>query len=178
MLSVIIPVLAPEPGLIDTLCALVPATANGLVRDLVLVSGDENAFAASVAEAAGCNRIVASGERAAQIQAAARTVKCPWVLVLEPGMVPAGAWVEETEDFLALDLQRAGAFTLAPPPGSSRFPFLLRNLATSATGRSHPLQGLLAPRERLAIGATSGSVVRLASPILDRRTLARRPRQS
>ena len=37
MISVLIPVEAWEPGLVETIAALVPAVADGVVRDLVLI---------------------------------------------------------------------------------------------------------------------------------------------
>jgi hypothetical protein len=167
MISVLVPVPGEEPALVDTLAALVPAVADGLVRDLVL-AGPSGPFLDSVADGAGCGRVVAAGSRVQLISAALGELRSNWVLVLEAGMVPGGAWAEEAEDFVRGRSERAAVFTLVAPPGRGRARALAVNMAASLAGRAHPAQGLLAPRKMLESGAT-GRVVRLASPMLDRR---------
>ena len=121
MISVVIPVAQEEPGLLDTLAALVPAVADGLVRDLVLVSSAPNRFAEDVADASGCGILVTPGARAAQLAASAAVLRAPWILALEPGLVPAGGWMDEIADFMSDSgqAQRACAFTLVPRAGGA-----------------------------------------------------------
>ena len=62
MISVLIPVETDEPALIDTLAALVPAAADGLVRDLVLAAREDTSFLRHVSDAAGCAVALHPGE--------------------------------------------------------------------------------------------------------------------
>ena len=82
MISVVIPVESDEPALIDTLAALVPAAADGLVRDLVLAAAGGTEFLRQVADAAGCASPF-TGERRASPAAWLGDMKGPgcWSLV-------------------------------------------------------------------------------------------------
>jgi len=176
MISVVIPVAHEEPGLLDTLAALVPAVADGLVRDLVLVTAAPNRFAEDVADASGCGVLVSPGARAAQLAAAAAVLRAPWILALEPGLVPAGGWMDEIADFVADSgqTQRACAFKLVPRAGASRLRPRWVNWRLAMTGRADPLQGLAAPAAAMADGsALRLRVARLTSSVLDRRSTGR-----
>lgn len=171
MLSVVIPVLRDEPALVDTLSALVPAAAEGIVRDVVLGAPTETAFVRELADASGCGIVTQQGDRQDVVLHAARLVKGPWLLLLEPGLAPGGDWMAEAADFVdeaGRDVSQAAVFTLMARPGSgARTTGVLRNLATSVFGRAHPLQGLIAHRDGLAAGRLR--ISRLASPMHDRR---------
>ena len=176
MISVVIPVSHEVPGLLDTLAALVPAVADGLVRDLVLVSSAPNRFAEDVADSAGCSVLVSPGQRAAQLAATAVVLRAPWILALEPGLVPSGGWMDEIADFIADSgqAQRACALTLVPRAGASRLRPWLLNWRLAVTGRANPLQGLAAPARAMADGsALRLRAARLTSPVLDRRCAGR-----
>ncbi|MFO1147717.1 MAG: glycosyl transferase [Alsobacter sp.] len=170
MLSVVIPVTHPEPALVDTLAALVPAAADGLLRDVLLAGAAESDFLQRVADAAGCGLLPIAGGRAAAVASGARQVKGPWVLVLEPGLVPGGDWMAETEAFI----EEAGdgdaaAYSLAPRgPLRQQIRSHAINWRCQLTGRAHPLQGLVAGRDILAQGRPV-KAARLASPVHDRR---------
>jgi len=176
MISVVIPVAHEEPGLLDTLAALVPAVADGLVRDLVLVSSTPNRFAEDVADASGCGVVVAPGGRAAQLAAGAAVLRAPWIMALEPGLVPAGGWMDEIADFIADSgqVQRACALTLVPRAGAGRLRPWLLNWRLAVTGQADPLQGLAAPKTAMADGSAPRlRASRLTSPVLDRRSVRR-----
>ena len=176
MISVVIPVVHEEPSLLDTLAALVPAVADGLVRDLVLVSRAPSRFAEDVADASGCDILVSPGERSSQLAASATVLRAPWILALEPGLVPAGGWMDEIAAFIADSgkVQRACAFTLMPRAGAGRMRPRLLNWRLGVTGRADPLQGLAAPADAMADGsALRLRASRLTSPILDRRSAGR-----
>lgn len=172
MVSVIIPLARPEPALVDTLAALVPAVAAGLLRDVLLSGAVGDAFARELADAAGCDLLSVGGDRDAALAAGARLVKGPWVLVLEPGLVPGGDWMAETEAFIAQADDDARAAVL---PLAARGPVRTRLWArwltwrTALTEHGHPLQGLVVSKARLADGHTRPRVTLLASPVLDRR---------
>jgi hypothetical protein len=170
MLSVVIPVAHPEPALVDTLAALVPAAADGLLRDVLLAGAADSDFLQRVADAAGCGLLAIAGDRAAAVATGAWQVKGPWVLVLEPGLVPGGDWMAETEAFI----EDAGAGDAAAYSLSARGA-LRQQLRANAinwrcqlTGRAHPLQGLVAGRDVLAQGRPVRAT-RLSSPVHDRR---------
>jgi hypothetical protein len=172
MLSVVIPVARPEPALVDTLAALVPAAADGLLRDVLLAGRAGDAFVREVADAAGCDLLDMEADRDAVLVAGARQVKGPWVLVLEPGLVPGGDWMAETEAFIEeAEGPAAAAVLTLSPRGSLRTRLWTHSLnwRASLTGRGHALQGLVALRERLAAGDTRPRATLLSSPVHDRR---------
>lgn len=84
MISVLIPVEVWEPGLVETIAALVPAVADGVVRDLVLIGPPDFEPLAAIADAAGCLLVHGEGSRSAMIALAARHARCDHVLVLPP----------------------------------------------------------------------------------------------
>jgi hypothetical protein len=172
MISVLIPVEGDEPALIDTLAALVPAAADGLVRDLVLAARQDARFLHEVADAAGCGVAVRPGETKLVARVAA-SLKGPWVLVLVPGFVPGGDWMAEASDFLEnADPARreAAVFSLSSRGGAAtRLRSAAMNLRASLLGVAHPHLGLLATRDALAAEAGRLAITRLSSPIHDRR---------
>lgn len=117
MISAVIPALSPVPALVDTLAALVPAVAQGLVRDVVIAANAETPFLTAVTEAGGSALVLAEGGRGALIRAGAKRAKSAHILVLEPGMVPQGDWIETLADALRdIDGNRAGLLPVAGAP--------------------------------------------------------------
>jgi hypothetical protein len=170
VLSVLVNVSGEDPALLDTLAALVPGAAEGLVRDVVLVHGRGAAFVDKVADAAGCGVLVCPLGRPERLAAGAARLKSDWILVLEAGLVPGGDWMAEAEAFLAEDAAGAACFTLARrgrPLATAAI-----NLAASMLGHLHPLQGLIAKRDSLAALRLQRGV-RLSSPVFDRRGRSR-----
>ena len=142
MISAVIPALHPIPALVDTLTALVPAVAEGLIRDVAIAANAETAFLSAVTEAGGSGLVLAPGDRAALIRAAAAKAKCPHILVLEPGMVPVGDWIASLGDALAeIEGSRAG---LLPVQGAPWLTWIAQ-----LTGRADPRLGLLASASAL-----------------------------
>jgi hypothetical protein len=174
MLSVVIPVAHPEPALVDTLAALVPAAADGLLRDVLLAGAADSEFLQRVADAAGCGLLPLAGDRAAAVRTGAGQVKGPWVLVLEPGLVPGGDWMAETEAFIQeAEADAAAAYSLAARGAiKQQIRAHAINWRCRLTGQAHPLQGLVAARDLLAQGRPV-KAARLASPVHDRRGRAR-----
>ncbi|WP_293859405.1 hypothetical protein [uncultured Alsobacter sp.] len=167
MLSVIIPVVADESALIETLAALVPAVADGAIRDVSLAAPPSTGILRDLSDATGCRLVETVGPRAALVAAAAGQARCDWLLVLEPGLVPGSLWADEAADFVARSRRpETAGFTLQPARGASA---ALRAWAINASagllGRPHPDLGLIRPRD----GAGSLPFTRLQSPIHDRR---------
>ena len=124
MLSVVIATQESERELLPTLAALVPGASAGLVREVLIADAGSRDATAGVADAAGCNLLVSAGTRGARLKAAARVARAPWLLFLQPGIVPDLTWIDETRRFIAeAELQgrhdsRAAVFR--PGLGTSR----------------------------------------------------------
>ena len=145
MISAVIPALTPIPALVDTLTALVPAVAEGLVRDVVIVAREETPFLTAITDAGGSALVITEGDRRALIAAGAQRAKSPHILVLDPGMVPQGDWIATLSDCLA-DLEGQNA-ALLPLIG---VPWL--TWAARLTGRADPRLGVVATKDALLKG--------------------------
>jgi hypothetical protein len=121
MLSVVIPSFGSEEALARTLAALVPAAAEGVVREVVVVVDADAAEGLSVADAAGCV-VVAAGAAgwAARLRVGVAAVKrAPWILCLPSAVLLEGDWHREVATFIERAERRgvaqaaAGTFRLA-----------------------------------------------------------------
>jgi hypothetical protein len=94
-----------------TLNALIGATVEGLVRELILVADINNETAAKIADYAGCG-LVADSEFADAMKQA----KGDWLLVLESGALPELGWAEAVSNHIQLEngAARFGRSPLAP----------------------------------------------------------------
>ncbi len=104
MISVIIPTLNAESGLAACLSALVPATVDGLVREVIIVDGGSTDRTLKIADQAGAKVVASRPGRGCQLEAGARAARFGWLLflhadtVLEPGWErELGAFVERVE---------------------------------------------------------------------------------
>ncbi|MGE0698008.1 MAG: TIGR04283 family arsenosugar biosynthesis glycosyltransferase [Hyphomicrobiaceae bacterium] len=104
MITVIIPTLNAETGLAAAMTALVPATVDGLVREVIVVDGGSTDRTLSIADQAGARILTSEPGRGRQLRAGATAARFPWLLflhadtVLEPGWErEAGALVERVE---------------------------------------------------------------------------------
>lgn len=108
MLTVIIPTLDAEAGLARTLAALVPAAADGIVREVVVGDGGSRDGTEVVADAAGCGYVSAAGAWGERVGAAIReSRRAPWILILPPDVVLEGDWFREVGHFIER-AERAG----------------------------------------------------------------------
>jgi len=168
MLSVVLPVLTEEPALVDTLAALVPGVAEGMVRDVVVVTGAPSKLTERIADSGGCVLLEASGDRAELVRIGLARARSTVGMVLEPGLVPAGDWIAETADFLEGPEaeRRVAVFSLALRGGlAASLRAGLVNAAASI-GRLDPRLGRIG---RVALLGGKAPVTRLSSPVLDRR---------
>jgi len=118
MISVIIPTLNAERLLVPTLGALIPATVDGLVREVIVADGGSTDRTLEIAEDAGAEMVHAEPGRGNQLIAGAAKARFPWLLflhadtLLEPGWHrEAAAFIERTEEDRRLPM--AGAFRFA-----------------------------------------------------------------
>jgi hypothetical protein len=152
MISIVIPTQGNEAETLATLAALVPGSAAGMVRDVVLVDragGSGNIE--RVADVAGCRYLAFEGSRADAIAAGVKLTRGSWLMFLHAGAVLESGWIDETAQFIesvaASGGRRAGIFRYARSPyteggiGSA-----LRQIARAMTGPSAN-QGLLIARD-------------------------------
>jgi hypothetical protein len=122
MISVVVSLDREDPAVVDTLAALVPGVAEGLLRDVWLAAPAHLAFAEQVADAAGCGLVSDGMDAAARAGAALARCRADWALSVAGGVVPAGLWMQAAEDFLSVVSRRGasapvGAFLLGDAYG-------------------------------------------------------------
>lgn len=143
-------------ALTRTLAALVPATVEGMVRDVTLLQVGGAASLAGIADEAGC-RIVREADFSAALARAVAEARSSWIFLLKAGAVPSRLFGEEA----------ARALEGGSEDGPS---LLLREQPTSVLARWFPalapVAGVILSRGRLS-GAPCPSfvdVVRRARP--------------
>ena len=153
MLSVIIATHELERALVQTLAALVPGAAAGLLGEVIVADAGSTDETAEVADIAGCRFISSTEPLGARLKAAAVSTRTPWLMFLRAGIVPEPGWLTAVDQFmrttdLASDAARAAVFR--PPaaadllrPGLSEIVALVR---TVFGGGAKPEQGLLIAR--------------------------------
>lgn len=151
MLSVIIPTEGVEHPAVATLAALVPGSAAGVVREVLLVDRSGNGVIERVADVAGCRFLLFSGSRSAALAAGAREARSPWLMFLHAGAVLDAGWIDETAQFIqrvsTSGKPRAGVFRYARSPyADPRWHDGLRFIARMIAGPSAD-QGLLIARD-------------------------------
>ncbi|MBA5778423.1 glycosyltransferase [Stappia sp. F7233] len=108
MLSVIIPTFNSEQALLRTLSALVPAAAEGVVREVVVADGGSTDGTHLIADAAGAELIEVAGSQGERLAGGADAARRgEWLMFLAPGSVLEPGWSEELRSF-AERAERAG----------------------------------------------------------------------
>ena len=163
---------APATGragaLMRTLAALVPATVEGVVRDVTLLQVGDTASLAGIADEAGC-QVVEEGDFPAALARGVAGARSPWIFVVKAGTVPSRLFGEEA------------AYALEGGLGASRA-LLLREQPTGVLARWFPslapVVGVILPRDRLSRASCTGfaDVVRRARPARTLPTPAFAPR--
>ena len=100
MISVVIPTLDAETSLPDTLSALIPATVDGIVREVIVVDGGSRDRTRDIADAAGAGVIVSEAGRGGQLAAGAERARHPWLLFLHADTVLDQGWEREATQFM------------------------------------------------------------------------------
>ena len=98
--SIILATHDSERTLVPTLAALVPGATAGIVREVIVADAGSRDSTREVADIAGCHFLVSSEPRGARLAAAARSARGDWLMFLEPGVVPAPTWIDETIAFI------------------------------------------------------------------------------
>jgi glycosyltransferase involved in cell wall biosynthesis len=177
MISVILSTRDDEMALAHALAALVPAAADGMVREVIVVDGGSKDDTIAVADAAGCRIVTGGGEKGADLAKGAALARSDWLLFLSPDVMLEPGWQREARDFIdrltisGSGASRAAAFRLA----HAGFGWRARATEVVAALRSRlfasplPEQGLLVPASlyRAVGGHRAGA--RLAERDLGRR---------
>lgn len=152
MISVVIPTLDAEATLPDTLSALIPATVEGLVRQVVVVDGGSTDRTREIADAAGAEVVSAKPGRGGQLSLGAARTRHPWLLFLHADTVLDPGWEREAAHFM----ERVDANRIRPSAAAFRFalddegiaPRCLEGLVRlrCLLGLPYGDQGLLIPR--------------------------------
>ena len=142
MLSVVIATHDSERTLVPTLAALVAGAAAGVVREVIVADAGSRDATAAIADEAGCRVLMSTQPRGARLKAAAAVARGPWLLFLQPGIVPDAMWIDETRRFIedaelrGCAASRAAAFRTA----SAAFrPTLLEALSSAARRARRPI---------------------------------------
>ncbi|MHA7774174.1 glycosyltransferase [Roseibium sp. M-1] len=130
MISVIIPTINSEAELVHALSALVPAAAEGVIREVIVIDGGSSDNTEKVADAAGCSWVSRPGnprsERLAHGASIAR--RGEWLLFLQPETLLESGWHHEAQAFI----ERAARAPNGPRMAAS---FRLRHEAFGLSAR-------------------------------------------
>jgi len=150
MLSVVIATKDSERTLLPTLAALIPGAAASVIREVIIADGGSADATSLVADSAGCRFIISDKPLGLRLRDAADTARGPWLLFLQPGVVPDSNWVADTARFMeeteliGLADARAAAFRQTPSATMRSFPAeLMALLRTSFGAKPKPDQGLM-----------------------------------
>lgn len=176
MLSVVIPMRAAEEGLVRTLASLVPAAAEGIVREVVVADGGSHDGTEKIAEAAGCGLVRAEGgwgERVTAGIAAAR--RAPWLMVLPPDVLLEGEWFREVAAFVERAERNGSADRHAATFRLALDAFGWRaRMAERAVAVTSGIFGLPLPQQGLVLSRRLWDGVRRTAPIRDHHDLVGR----
>jgi glycosyltransferase involved in cell wall biosynthesis len=154
VISVLIPTLDSESALVPCLSALVPGSASGLVREVILADGGSRDDTERIADVAGCHFMKGPHDAGARLRAAAHQARSLWLLFLDPAAILQEGWIRDVRAFIeatertGLADRRAASFRLAYE-GFGVKPRLAEAAAVArrvVIGRPRPEQGLLIAR--------------------------------
>jgi glycosyltransferase involved in cell wall biosynthesis len=177
MLSVVIPTKNSEEGLARTLASLVPAAAEGVVREVIVADAGSTDGTRVVAEAAGCLLVDASGSWGERIGIGVDAMRrAPWLMLLPPQVVLEGDWFRELAAFIERSERggRAASFAASFRLEFDAYGFKARTaeraiaLCSGWLGLPVPQQGLVMSRrlwDRVGAGASIADHVSLIGRI-------------
>ncbi|MFV0296392.1 MAG: TIGR04283 family arsenosugar biosynthesis glycosyltransferase [Hyphomicrobiaceae bacterium] len=100
MISVVIPTLNAEDRLAETLSALVTATVEGVVREVIIVDGGSQDRTLEIADQSGAKTIRSARGRGRQLKAGGDEARFEWLLFLHADTVLEAGWEREVVAFI------------------------------------------------------------------------------
>ncbi len=148
MISVVIPTLNAEARLAACLDALIPATIDGLVREVIVVDGGSTDRTREIAEGFGARVLSAPPERGGQLRAGADAARGGWFLFLHADTVLEARWADDAAAHIRENAERAAVFTLTfdVPHWQAKLISATAMLRTRIFRLPYGDQGLLVPR--------------------------------
>ena len=113
MISIIIPTLNAAAQLPRSLPPLVPAVAEGLVRELIVSDGGSTDATLAIADGVGARIVHGSKGRGRQLIAGAASARGDWLLFLHADTALDEGWSREAARFMSASASRAAAFRFA-----------------------------------------------------------------
>jgi glycosyl transferase family 2 len=150
MLSVIIATDESERALVSTLAALVPGSAAGAIREVIVADKGSRDQTAEVADVAGCRIMVSPAPLAGRLRAAAALARSAWLMFLRPGVAPDATWIPEVMRFVEhRELAgEAGVRAAVFSPGQAGVPGAFGRVRGLFRMRPRPEQGLVLTKQR------------------------------
>ncbi len=100
MITVVIPTLNAERGLVACLASLMPGVMNGLISQLVIADGGSEDATLKIADEAGADVVRSERGRGQQLAAGAAAAKSPWILFLHADTLLEPGWELEVQQYL------------------------------------------------------------------------------
>lgn len=144
MLTIIMETRDNEAELAQTLSVLVAGAVEGLVSDVIILDHGSKDGSVRVADAAGCRFCVDW-----DLGEVLRSARGEWLMLLEPGARPVGRWVDEIQEYLALN-ENPARFS---PSRMHKRPLLKR-----LSQRAAPLEAGFLMRKRDAVAVARANM--------------------
>lgn len=151
MISVVIAAKDEEFELAETLAALVPAAADGFVREVVVAQSTSSRGVRLVADAVGC--VIVDGDAQAGLKAA----RSDWVLLLAPGVRLEADWFREAGVMVQRMAGRPVALLFRAAIDDYGWRARAQEIVLKLSRRRRRRQAVLAPRQALLAGERLGS---------------------
>lgn len=113
MISVIVPTLNAEARLAQCLSALVTATIDESLREVIVVDGGSDDKTCEIADGFGAKLLTAPPGRGGQLVEGAKAARGDWLLFLHADTVLEAGWEKEAQRFMKATPDKAAIFTLA-----------------------------------------------------------------
>lgn len=150
MITVVIPTLNAEKGLVPCLNSLMPGVMSGLISQLIIADGGSEDTTLKIADEAGADIVNSERGRGQQLAAGANAAKAPWILFLHADTLLEPGWELEVQQFveevrLAGDTEQAAyfRFRLNDRKRAARFLESVVSLRCSLLSLPYGDQGLL-----------------------------------
>lgn len=110
MITIVIPTLNAAATLPATLSALMPATIEGLVKQVIISDGGSTDETAAIADACGADLLLGKKGRGAQLAAGAAAARGEWLLFLHADTKLSDGWERDAAALIAAGKESTGYF--------------------------------------------------------------------